>query len=167
MRDGQRVAVCRVGVGKVRMQLECTGRGESTGMGVDLTCLEGGRQVVDQEPGLGHAPVQNFRDSDHFQCNLVFQPWIGWSEENPHSTRSLGLQCSLAPQMSDMGLAWSNRLWMGGGISRGIKDCPTLAPMLGEEANAARGRSSPVMGSVFTSPHNLSVRWKSILPFYR
>lgn len=57
------------------MQLECTGRGQSTCMVAGPQASgSGGRQAVDQEPGLGHAPGQSFKESDHFKFNLVFQP---------------------------------------------------------------------------------------------
>lgn len=47
----------------------------------------------------------------------------------------------------------------------GVEGLPHTAPMPGEEPNAAEAR--PLHSTVFTSPHSLSVRWRSMLPLYR
>lgn len=46
----------------------------SVGVGPSVSGEE--RAGVDPETGPGHAPVQNFKDSDYFKCNLVFQPLV-------------------------------------------------------------------------------------------
>lgn len=61
------------GVGRERMQLRCADRVLMHGM--DAMWL-GRRQALDQEPGLGPAPVRKFRDYDRFTCDLACQPCV-------------------------------------------------------------------------------------------
>lgn len=141
-------------------------------MGMGPTWL-GRRQVLDQEPGLGHAPVRKFRDSDHFKCDLVCQPGVSLllpgldrmegRKPSQHTERGPPLfSCStdvrpgpaLVPEA--VGGRWRFQRW---------KDCPARPPRLGK--SLMQRRHVRCHRTVCTGPHSLSVRWRSMLPLYR
>ena len=132
------------------MQLDCTGRRQSTCMGMGLSCLgeEGDRLCT---WSLGWAMLQGgisgtriilnstWSSSLMFLCCFLF----GLDDvEKPPTAQNLGLHCSLVLECQ----AWACPGPVGGGVSRSVKDCPHSSLPATGEPNAAGGMSSTVMG---------------------